>query len=332
MDEALRAFAGRLADVSLALLFAYIAAALFALGKAAHLLVDEAVLLARRWGVPTAIIGATIVSLGTTTPEVSISALAARRGEAGLALGNAVGSVICNTGLVLGLSCLAGAVPFDPRVAGRQGGALALAALLLTGAAYAFDGRLPRVLSLAFLALLAGYLGLSARWAKEASAPAGEAGEESFALVPALKLLAAAALVALSSRALLPGVQVAAARLGVPNDVIAATLVAFGTSLPELVTCVSAVRKGYGELAAGNVLGADILNLLFVVGAALALAPGGLAVPETFFKLHFPAMIATLLLLGFGVALSGATLKRPAGALLLLAYAVYLSLQASFLG
>ncbi len=99
------------------------------------------------------------------------------------------------------------------------------------------------------------------------------------------------ALVIGSSKILIPAVEITAIRIGIPQGVIAATLVAFGTSLPELVTAITAVRKGHGELAIGNIVGADILNVLFVVGAAAAVTKGGLTVPVSFYKLQIPTML-----------------------------------------
>ena len=101
-------------------------------------------------------------------------------------------------------------------------------------------------------------------------------------------------LVILSARILVPAASEIAFRIGVPDDVIAATLVAFGTSLPELITAISAVRKGYPEITVGNIVGADVLNVLFVIGAAAAAAP--LEIPLNFFLFHFPAMLTILIL------------------------------------
>ena len=110
----------------------------------------------------------------------------------------------------------------------------------------------------------------------------------------------------------------------VPDSIIAATLVAFGTSLPELITAVTAARRGHGDLAIGNVVGADILNVLFVAGAAAAVTPRGLAAGPHFFVVLFPAMLLILVVFRLGVIFSGEHLKRPFGYILLGAYAVYM--------
>jgi cation:H+ antiporter len=332
MEATLHHFIVGLADTHLLLLFGLIGVCLGVLGKSADVLVEEAVLLAQRWGVPTVIIGATLVSLGTTTPEAAISVFAALQGEPGLALGNAVGSVICDTGLILGLAILLGPVPLDQKVVGRQGWIQFGSGVLLVATTVVFGSRLPRAMGFVYLALLGAYLYLSVMWARGAkSESVAEAGADSTALV-ICKLLVTLLFVVGASHILIPAVEVAALRLGVPEDIIAATLVAFGTSLPELVTAVTAVRKGEGGLAVGNVIGADILNVLFVAGTAAAVTPGGLLAPPTFFKLHFPAMLGILAVFRVGIYLSGDRMRKPFGYLLLGLYGGYLSLQMFLFG
>ncbi|MFH1725652.1 MAG: calcium/sodium antiporter [Elusimicrobiota bacterium] len=336
MEHALHAFLERITAVHWSLLFGVIAAMLAVLAKSADLLVDEAVVLAERSNIPKVIIGATLVSLGTTTPEAAVSVFAALQGDPGLALGNAVGSVICDTGLILGLACILSPLPLERSVVNRQGWIQLGAGVLLVAASLPFSSRLPRAVGFIFLGLLVLYLWRSIAWARKAHVKAertraASAGGGSMAAVVA-KLLGAVALVVASSHVLIPAVELAAKLIGVPEDVIAASLVAFGTSLPELVTALTAVRRGHGELAVGNVIGADILNVLFVAGAACVVTPGGLAVPGNFYRLHFPVMIAVLVLFRAGIFFSGDRLKRPFGVLLLGCYVAYLFLQYTFLG
>jgi len=321
-------------DLPMLGLLAVIAVCLYLLSKGADLLVTEAVTLSIRLGVSKVLIGATIVSLGTTLPEVSVSVMAALKGNPDLALGNAVGSIICDTGLILGLAALIGKVPLERKLVNRQGYVqLGSAALLVVaclpfsrmGSVFDAGGGLPQAMGFVFLGLLAGYLWLSARWARDTSiAPPveGHVGETAWKIL--LKIALGLALVVLSSEVLIPTVEETAVRLSIPHAVIAATLVAFGTSLPELVTAITAVRKGHGELAVGNVIGADILNALFVAGASAAVTPGGLAAGPKFFTTLFPAMLGILLLFRISVALSGNVLGRKSGAGLLGAYLAYL--------
>lgn len=314
---------------------AVIVLCILVLGKAADALVEEAVALSERLKVPKVIIGATIVSLGTTMPEAAVSVLAALQGDPSLALGNAVGSIICDTGLILGVACLISPLPLPPNIVNRQGwlqlgaGVLLVAACVpwgdpLSALGNGTGGRLAQPMGWVFLALLAGYLWISAVWARREkdTGQLEELEREVGAPVPLIlvKLVFAVFFVIAASHTLIPSVQEAAVRLSVPQEVIAATLVAFGTSLPELVTAVSAARHGHGDLAVGNVVGADILNVLFVAGAAAAVTPQGLHASPHFFHFFFPAMLFVLIVFRVGVVVSGEQLRRPFGVVLLLAY------------
>lgn len=313
------------------LLAGLIAFCIFLLARGADLLVREAVTLSRRSGIPKTVVGATIVSLGTTTPEAVVSVLAAIQGRPGLALGNAVGSIICDTGLILGLACLIAPLPLDWRVVGRQGWIQFGSGVFLVlacfpwshpAAAWTEGGNLARGTGVFLLALLAVYLFLSVRWSREEASVIDEAEHTDTAGLPVVlgKLVLAIATVLVSSWFLIPSVSEAAVRLSVPESIIAATLVAFGTSVPELVTAVTAARRGHGELAVGNVVGADILNVLFVAGASAAVTSGGLAAPAHFFTLYFPSMLLVLLVFRIGIAVSGTHLTRPFGVVLLGTY------------
>lgn len=330
MEQALIGFIHSLSAIHPVLVFGLIAICLGLVGKSADILVDKAVLVAKRSGISTVVIGATVVSLGTTMPEAAISVFAALQGQPGLALGNAVGSVICDTGLILGLACLLGDLPISGKSVNRQGWLQLGAGLLLVCVTLTFGRQLPRAWGFIFLGLLALYIWLSIRWGRGSREVRVVSSEKSSAFMY-VKLLGAILVLIASSRVLIPAVEHVALMFGVPEDIIAATLVALGTSIPELVTAVTAVRKGQGGLAVGNVIGADILNILFVAGAAAAVTPGGLAAPETFFRLHFPAMIAILLIFRAGIYFSGKKLKRPFGYLLLGSYGAYLILQYTLL-
>jgi cation:H+ antiporter len=322
-----------LSHVPLPLLFVIIAVNLYVLAKSADVLVDKAVTLSVKWGVPKVLIGATIISLGTTLPEAAVSVFAAVTGRPGLALGNAVGSIICDTGLILGLAVLIGPVPINKIIVRKQnliqiGAALALviASLPFTSFSEIFTagGRLPQFIGFIFLLLLVIYIWRSISWSRntESYISDNEVIQVDTAKtgIVVLKLIAGIAGVVLSSRILIPTVQETAMRLHIPESIIAATLVAFGTSLPELVTAVTAVRKKHGEIALGNVIGADILNVLFVAGAAASVTPGGLKAPPNFFVLLFPAMLLILLVCRGGLWLSKDTIAKPVGVILILIY------------
>lgn len=286
-------------------LFLIIAVSIYLLGKGADVLVDEAVTLSLRWGVPKMIIGATIVSLGTTLPEATVSVLAALNGNPDLALGNAIGSIITDTGLIIGIASLIGVLPIDRQTVNHQGKVQVMAGVLLAVTALPLfspgdTGRITQWMGLFFVLLLGIYMYFTLRWSREGNDAGYEFEMEQGSLFKVFgKLFAGAALVILSSQLLIVSVEIAAVRVGVPQSIIAATIVAFGTSLPELVTAVTAVRKGHGELAIGNIVGADILNVLFVVGAAASVTKGGLAVPLTFYKLQIPVMLLVLVAFRF---------------------------------
>ena len=282
------------------------------LGKSADSLVDGAVTVSIRTGMPRVIVGATIVSIGTTFPEAVVSVLAAFQGAPDLALGNAVGSIICDTGLILGLACTISPLPLNREVVNRQGWVQFGAGLLLVALCVPFSniqdvgesgGVLPQWAGLLFLLLLVVYIVWSIKLAKTASVE-DEIEEDSTKSTGVLVLLMAiaAAFVGVSSMGLIDGTIVVAKEFNVPQGVIAATIVAFGTSLPELVTSLAAVKRGQGELAVGNVIGADILNVLFVAGAAAAVTPAGLNADKIFFAFQFPAMLLILILFRIGIA------------------------------
>jgi cation:H+ antiporter len=179
-----------------------------------------------------------------------------------------------------------------------------------------------------FLVLLAAYMWQSIRWARAAP---GEIHLEAHegdveASLPFIlgKLVAAVVLVVLSAKVLIPAVAEAATRLHVPESIIAATLVAFGTSLPELITAVTASLRGHGDLAVGNVVGADILNVLFVAGAAAAVTPAGLVADDHFFRVLFPLMLLILVVFRLGIIFSADYLRRGFGFVLLGVYGFYL--------
>ena len=342
MEEALKQFFAQQNSWLLAL---EIIAILAVLGKAADWLVGEAVVLSERSGLPKVVIGATIVSLGTTAPEAAVSVLAALQGKPDLALGNAVGSIICDTGLILGVACLIMPLKLPQLIVKRQGWLQFASGWLLVAACWPWatgenpfetGGNLPQWIGFAFVLLLIGYLALSIRWAKSSG---DETGLEEFEHdisasigYVIVKLLVAVALVVGASHALIPAITEAAERMGVPSAIVAATIVAFGTSLPELVTAITAARKDHGDLAIGNIVGADILNVLFVAGISAAVTPSGLDAPKEFFQVQLPGMLLVLIVFRVGITLSGERLKRPFGAILLIVYLVITVVSLTVLG
>jgi cation:H+ antiporter len=317
-----------------------IAVCILILSKGAGWMIDGVVDLAERTGMPRIVIGATIVSLGTTTPEAFVSVMAAWMGNPGLALGNGVGSIIADTGLIFGLTCILAAVPVNRYILDRTGwvqvgSATLLVAiglvLLLTNTGTPVLGR---PIGMIFLGLLVAYLYLTYSWAKKGGGQTLEGQHEQASQPRPIWLcwsmiLGGLFLVVMSARLLIPAAAQIATRMGVPEDVIAATMVAFGTSLPELMTAFAAVRKGHPEITVGNVVGADVLNCLFVIGAAATARP--LAIPPNFFYFHFPAML--IILWSFRVFISmnkEGVFKRWQGLWLFSVYVIYIVLQYVF--
>jgi len=321
-------------------LLAIIVVCILLLSKGADWMIDGVVHLARRTGLPRIVIGATIISLGTTMPEAVVSVMAAWMGNPGLALGNGVGSIIADTGLIFGLTCVLTRVPVNRFILNRTGWVQVGAATLLVVIALIVlavtDGPpiLHRWVGVLFLVLLAGYMYITYVWARQGADDAADGEKEDDSEWVGLgkcwlMLLGGLFLVVAGARILVPSAAEIAYRLGVPDDVIAATMVALGTSLPELMTAITAVRKGHPEIMVGNVVGADVLNCLFVIGAAAVARP--LAVPSNFFVFHFPAML--LILYPFRVFIfmnKDGQFRRWQGAWLLGIYLIYLILQYAF--
>ncbi len=325
------------------LLWIMLAVAIRFLAFGADRLVNGAIHMAKVLGISTVIIGATVVSLGTTAPEAFVSVAAAFRGKPGLALGNAVGSIICDTALIFGLCCLLVRLPLDKFVLHRQGVLKLLTALLLiltvVGLALAAGGfsdvQIPRWVGMAYLVLLGVYMIVSIRWTRVHPEMLPEEVTESpssvatrfrlgSALANTLLLVEGLAIVYFTSELLIGSVSSLCLRYGVPPHILAVTVVAFGTSLPELVTAIAAIVKGHPELLIGNIIGADILNVLFVVGASATAVP--LQVEPLFFYLHLPVMAVSVGLMGVFIFTSRTTFRRWQGVPLLAIYVAYMVL------
>ena len=341
-EEALAEMIQHLVEINMLYLFGVMLVAIIVLGKSADWMVEKAVTLSLRTGMPKVIVGATIVSVGTTFPEAVVSVLAALNGNPDIALGNAVGSVICDAGLILGTACLIAPLPLNKKVVNRQGWVQFGAGVLLVlfclpytdlGNVFETKATLPQWAGFILVSGLVVYMIWSVRLAKLAEPDEldEDAGDDSPVAILVGSILVGSLFVVGSSITLIEATKILATEAGIPEAVIASTLVAFGTSLPELVTAVTAARKGQGELAVGNVIGADILNVLFVAGAAAAITREGLVAEPIFFKLQFPAMLIILLCFRIEIfAAKDGKLSRPFGAFLVTVYVIYGVLNAIF--
>lgn len=229
-------------------------------------LVDAAVAIARKMRIPQIVVGATIVSLGTTLPEILVSTTAAFNGSAAIAAGNAFGSIICNTALIAGLS-----QTIRPA---KKVGASSLAwrsafFFLVAGAMEVYGlvkSNYDRPVGILLLVAFVLYACLNVRLSSDDDEEETESGEEVSIPIQLLILAICAALLYVGANLLVDNGILIAQTLGVPERVIAVTFIALGTSLPELVTSLMSLIKGYGNVGLGNVIGANILNLLLVIG------------------------------------------------------------------
>ena len=303
----------------------FFAAGLLTVAKGADWFTDGAVGVAEITGLPKVIVGATLVSLATTAPEFSVSAIAAWLGHPATSVGNAVGSTICNIGLIL-----AAAFVLEPVTLAREDllpkglFMLALGVLLLL---LAWDGALSRAEGAVLLGMVGAYLWLVLKRATWTDFDMGSAAADRGRQNVGLWFIAGSLTVVLGSVLLVQNAAHLARAAGVPELIIALTLVAVGTSLPELITAVSASLSGHGDMAVGNVLGANILNIAWVLGGASLIAP--LGVERQSFVLDFPFMLFSMVMF-LSLAAWKRRLGRRAGAALLAGYLCYLVLMFAF--
>lgn len=298
--------------------------------------VDGASALARKFHLPELLIGATVVSIGTTLPEVMVSTISAVEGHGEIAYGNAIGSVICNTALIAALTLAVRPGKADPKTLKMPVLFFFLAAAIYCVAAYLL-GEFTRVVGLVMLAMFVAYMIVNVRQMKKNPQPEAEseeAGEEMPTWKMLLFLVLGAALIAVGAKLLVDNGTKIAQALGVPESVIALTFVALGTSLPELVTAITSLIKGHSDLSLGNVIGANVFNLVLVSGVSVTLAP--FQVPQSAIiaghnaslVLEIPLMIVVMLILTLPALLKG-KLSRAQGILLLAIYAAFCAVQFS---
>lgn len=293
---------------------------------AGELLVRGSVRVALRLGVSPLMIGLTVVGFGTSMPELVTSLQAALAGAPGIAIGNIVGSNIANILLILGIAALVSPIPCPVRSVVRDGGLMLAAALALL--AMTASGTLGRLDGALLILGLAGYLTLV--WSQERRHPAVGAPDAA-AVTPkpgrlaisreiGLVLAGLAGLVA-GGRLLVDGAVSLAETAGVSDAVIGLTVVAVGTSLPELATSFVAALRRQSDIAYGNIVGSNIFNVLGIAGVTALTQP--IAVPAAIISFDIPVMIGVTVLMTV-FAVTGTRFSRAEGALLLCGYAAYL--------
>jgi cation:H+ antiporter len=287
---------------------------------------------AGHFGMPPLLIGMVVVGFGTSAPEMVVSALAATQGNPGLALGNAYGSNITNIALILGITAVIAPIAVRSQVMRKE---LPILALVTLAAAWLlFDGELSRLDAAGLLVLFALLLGWSIwsgiRKTNDTFATDVDAELTAHAMPirkAAVWLLVGLVLLIISSRILVWGAVDLATRFGVSDLVIGLTIVAIGTSLPELASSIIAARKGEHDLALGNILGSNLFNTLAVVGIAGSIAP--MAVADEVLMRDIPVMVGltlALFVLGYGFRGPGRINRLEGGGLLavFIGYTVYL--------
>lgn len=284
--------------------------------------VDGAAATARHLGLPPLLIGMLVIGFGTSAPELTVSALAAVQGNPGLALGNAYGSNITNIALIVGVVALLSPLTVHSQVIRRELPVLGVMTLISLWCLH--DGVISRGDSIILLVLLFGFLGYSIWRSQRPQQEALQTDAEAETVAQSMSLkrsvvwtLIGLALLIVSSRFLVWGAVTIAEAFGVSDLVIGLTVVAIGTSLPELASSISAVRKNQHDLVLGNVVGSNLFNTLAVVGLAGVIRP--IDVDPAVVVRDWPVMAAltiALLLFGIGIKGQGRINRLEGGALL----------------
>ncbi len=281
--------------------------------------------IADRMGIPELVIGLTVVAFGTSAPELVVSGGAAIRAEPGIAVGNVMGSTVANVGLIVGIGALIRPIAVHRRLLVRESPLLILVLTIVM--ALSWNGALGRLDGLALFSGFCVYLWFLMRWSArgEASLPGVEDEEESepvedearALVVDWSRVVLGLAGLVVGAHYLLEGANDLAMAFGVPEAVIAATMVAFGTSIPELASTVAAAFRELGDIAIGNVIGSNIFNLGLVLGASALLRPLEMASMQVIRQV-VPALIFCVGLIP--LAYTGMRVNRWEGLLLLTGY------------
>lgn len=300
--------------------------------------VDGATGIAHRFHVPELLIGATIVSIGTTLPEVMVSATSAVSGHGEIAYGNAIGSIICNTALIAAITIAVRPSAVDRNTFRTPVIFFFAAAALYVITAYA-TGYFSRLTGVVLLVIFFVYIFFTVYQVKNvpkaadtAEIPVTEDGKADSLFKDILLLVAGAVLIAVGANLLVDNGTLIAQALGVPESVIALTFVALGTSLPELVTAITSLAKGHGAISLGNVIGANLFNLVLVSGVSTVLSPFAIPQSKTIGEINaslavdIPVMLFVMIFLTVPALVRG-KLSRAQGVILLAVYAAFCVFQ-----
>ena len=312
--------------------------------------VDGATGVAERFHLPELLIGATVVSIGTTLPEVMVSATSAVSGHGQIAYGNAIGSIICNVALIAAITIAVKPSKVDGKTFKVPVIYFFVAAAIYAGVAYTV-GYFSRIIGIILLVIFVVYMYITVKTAinnptgaesADIDSPDGKSDaegsdqKERSLTMQIVLLVVGAALIAVGAKLLVDNGTIIAEGLGVPESVIALTFVALGTSLPELVTAITSLVKGHGALSLGNVVGANLFNLVLVSGMSITLNPFKVPVDKTIaiggvarnasLIVDMPLMIFVMAFLTIP-ALKKGELKRYQGIVLLCIYFAFCIFQ-----
>lgn len=301
--------------------------------KGGDIFVDNAVIIAKKFKLPEILIGATVVSIGTTLPEVMVSATGALQGNGAIAYGNAIGSIICNTALISAIT-----IAVSPSNVNKKDLILPTIFFSISTLIYCIisytTGYFSRTTGLVLLGLFVLYMILQVKNALKDTSDKSSNSDTDDVLIrrPIFMMIAGAGFIAIGARLLVDSGIELATILGVPDSVIGLTFVALGTSLPELITAIQSLIKGHGLLSLGNIIGANLFNLILVSGMAITLNPFAIPSTKVLFGynssliLDIPVMISVMSILLIPAFLKE-KLYRWQGILLLCIYTLFIVSQ-----
>ena len=288
--------------------------------KGADFFVDGAAAIAKKLGVPQIVIGLTIVAMGTSAPEAAVSISAALRGNNGISIGNVLGSNIMNIMLILGITALISVLTVNKDTVKMDIPFMIISTIIFV-AWGCVVGKLTRVTGIIFLVMLAGYIGYLMWYAKSHDDAGEETKDLKLWLIP-IFIIGGLAAIIYGSDITVEGASSIAKTFGISDRVIGLTIVAFGTSLPELMTSVTAARKGNVDLAIGNIVGSNIFNILFILGITSEIIElPYISEVANFMVDGFVAIFAAVLL--WILTFKNKRLGRAGGAIMLVVYAGY---------
>lgn len=302
--------------------------------KGGDFFVDSSTQIARRFNIPELIIGATVVSIGTTLPEVTVSTQAALKGLGEIAYGNALGSIICNTCLIAALIIIIKPISVNRNSLFTPSLFFLVAALFYTFISI-FSGYFSRAVGFTLVLIFIIYIGFTIYLEKKESTQVKEEvkKEKSSSFIKEIFYFVLGVIcIYIGANLLINNGTEIAVFFGVPNSVIALTLVALGTSLPELVTAITALVKGYEDVSVGNIIGANLFNLVLVIGLSSFISPYRIPEPNYLFGLNLslvfdlPVMLISMAILIIPTLIRG-KFSRIQGIILFIIYIAFCTIQ-----